>query len=76
MKRNLLMLLGILLVALFSCEREMEQAVPRQDVDFVASEIGDIIPGEYIVVLNTDPRGLKSTQPDYAVRQDMVNQQA
>ena len=76
MKRNLLMLLGILLVSLFSCEREIEQAVPRQDVDFVASEIGDIIPGEYIVVLNTDPRGLKSTQPDYAVRQDMVNQQA
>ena len=70
------MLLGILLVVLFSCEREIEQAVPRQDVDFVASEIGDIIPGEYIVVLNTDPRGLKSTQPDYAVRQDMVNQQA
>ena len=76
MKRTFIILIAVFAIGLFSCEREIGTIdVPQVD-EFVSSEIGEIIPGKYIVILEERADGLKSAVPDYADRKNFVADRA
>jgi subtilisin family serine protease len=76
MKRSLFFLFAIIVMAMFSCEKEsVKVSIPQTD-DFITYQTDGIISGEYIVLLNENVSRLKSTVALYSIRQEMVRDNA
>ncbi|MCF8381481.1 MAG: S8 family peptidase [Bacteroidales bacterium] len=76
MKRTFILSIAILAIGMFSCEREIGIVDPPQTDEFVSTEIGEIIPGKYIVVLENRNDALKTVIPDNAERTQIVTERA
>lgn len=76
MKKILYFIMAIVVISLFSCEKRQIVDFDQDPTDLVKSEIGEPIPGQYIVILNGDINQLKSTYIDYNERMSMVVKEA
>lgn len=66
MRKLLFFVLAVLLIIAGSCERERELPLPQDDSSLVSFFNGDIIPGQYVVLLKDGTTSIKSAKMDYA----------
>ncbi|MDX9947934.1 MAG: S8 family serine peptidase [Bacteroidales bacterium] len=66
MKKFLLVAFAALLIIAGSCEREREPSLPQDDDSLVSFSDGDIIPGQYVVLLKDGTTSIKSAKLGYA----------
>jgi len=65
MKKILFVLIAALLIVAGSCEREREASLPQDDSSLVSFSDGDIIPGQYVVLLKDGTTSIKSAKLGY-----------
>ncbi len=68
--------MAIVVISLFSCEKRQIVDFDQDPTDLVKSEIGEPIPGQYIVVLKGDINKMKSAYSNYNERISMVVEEA
>jgi subtilisin family serine protease len=66
MKKTLFFAFAALLIIAGSCEREREPSLPQDDESLVSFSDGDIIPGQYVVLLKDGTTSIKSAKLGYA----------
>ncbi|MFZ2339396.1 MAG: S8 family peptidase [Bacteroidales bacterium] len=66
MKKIFFVLIAVLLIIAGSCEREREPSLPQDDSSLVSFSDGDIIPGQYVVLLKEGVTSVKSAKLSYA----------
>ncbi|HAX94428.1 MAG TPA: peptidase S8, partial [Bacteroidales bacterium] len=66
MKKFLLVAFAALLIVAGSCEREREASLPQDDSSLVSFSDGDVIPGQYVVLLKDGTTSIKSAKLGYA----------
>lgn len=66
MKKTLLFAFAALLMVAGSCERDREESLPAEDQSLVSFSDGDIIPGQYVVLLKDGTTSIKSAKLGYA----------
>jgi subtilisin family serine protease len=66
MKKIFFVLIAVLLIIAGSCEREREPSLPQDDSSLVSFSDGDIIPGQYVVLLKEGTTSIKSAKLGYA----------
>ncbi len=66
MKKTLFFALASLLIIAGSCERDREESLPADDQLLVSFSDGDIIPGQYVVLLKEGVTDVKSAKLSYA----------
>ncbi len=76
MKKILYSILAVLVISLFSCEKKQIVDFDQDPSDLVKSEIGEPIPGQYIVILTGDIKLMKSSYSDVKERTSIVTREA
>lgn len=66
MKKILFILIAVLFIIAGSCEREREASLPQDDSSLVSFSNGDVIPGQYVVLLKDGTTSIKSAKLGYA----------
>lgn len=66
MKKIFFVLIAVLLIIAGSCEREREPSLPQDNDSLVSFSDGDIIPGQYVVLLKDGTTSIKSAKLGYA----------
>ncbi|MBN2666187.1 MAG: S8 family serine peptidase [Bacteroidales bacterium] len=66
MKKILFVLVAGLLIVAGSCEREREVSLPQDDSSLVSFSDGDVIPGQYVVLLKDGTTSINSAKLGYA----------
>ena len=67
MKKTIFLAVIIAVLSVVSCQKEIDPA--SAESDFVTTTVGDIVPGQYIVLLNEGTIGLKSANMSYDEKQ-------
>ena len=76
MKKNLMLVVAVICIAIISCQRETVIDPFQEEQEFVTTTTGDIIPGKYVVMLKGDLNNFKSAYKDSEARRAAVIDEA
>lgn len=72
MKRSILLIAAVSILVLGACERSQNSLPVNEELSFVKTTIGDIIPGQYVVLLKQGSTGVKAARLNYSDAQIMM----
>jgi len=72
MKKSILIIAAVSLLVLGACDRSQSLLPVNEELSFVKTTIGDIIPGQYVVLLKQGSTGVKAARLNYSDAQIMM----
>jgi len=72
MKNSILIIAAVSLLVLGACDRSQSLLPVNEELSFVKTTIGDIIPGQYVVLLKQGSTGVKAARLNYSDAQIMM----
>ena len=73
MKKILCFLIVIMIIMVWSCKKTDESLQSQAELEYVKSSIGDVIPGQYVVLLKEGATPIKSAKLNYKDAQVLMH---